>query len=339
MNERPSRAVVVWLLALLAMVVAMVLLGGVTRLTGSGLSMVEWHPLMGALPPMGDAEWAAVFEKYQRFPQYKQVNAWMTLADFQRIFVWEYLHRLVGRLVGLVFLVPWVFFVVRGALRGRWMRRTLLAGILGGLQGLLGWFMVKSGLVDVPAVSHLRLAAHLSLAFVVALWISWLLFETRPDDPSSTPAPGIARATWAVLALVGLQTVYGAFMAGTRAGFLYATFPAMHGQLVPPLGDPLHDLTTIHFIHRTLGWLVLGAVGSWWWKARAAACSTRQTRSVRLASNLVGLQFTLGVATVMMRVPTSLAIAHQLGALALLIALLYAAFVFNRTPANDTLSA
>lgn len=330
MNERPSRAVVSWLLTLLGMVVAMVLLGGITRLTGSGLSMVEWHPLMGALPPTTDTEWTAAFEKYQRFPQYKLVNSWMALEDFKRIFLWEYLHRLVGRLVGVVFFLPWAWFVVRRALRGRWMRRTLLAGVLGGLQGLLGWFMVRSGLVDVPAVSHLRLAAHLSLAFVVALWLAWLLFEVLPDDADATPAPGVARASWMVLALVGLQTVYGAFMAGTRAGFLYATFPDMHGEWVPALGHLTNDPTTIHFLHRALGWVTLVAVGAWWWKARAAATSARQTRVVHLVGAAVVAQFLLGVATVVLRVPTTVAVAHQLGALALLTALLAAAFVFSR---------
>ena len=330
MNRRPARSVVVWLSVLLAMVVLMVVVGGVTRLTGSGLSMVEWHPLMGALPPMDEAGWVAAFEKYQRFPQYQQVNDWMGLADFQRIFFWEYLHRLLGRLVGLVFFVPWAWLVARGRLRGPWMWRTLLAGVLGGLQGLLGWFMVKSGLVDVPAVSHLRLAAHLGLAFFVACWIAWLLFSALPDDSEATPRPGVARAAWAALSLVALQTAYGAFMAGTRAGFLYATFPDMHGELVPALADPLNDPTTIHFVHRTLAYVVALVVAGWWGAARRAATSTRQRLAADLAAGLVVMQFGLGVATVVLTVPTAIATAHQLGALALLSALLFGAFVFSR---------
>ncbi len=328
MSERPTRPVLIWLAVLLAMVAAMVMLGGVTRLTGSGLSMVEWRPLMGALPPMGDAEWQAVFEKYQRFPQYQQVNQWMALEDFKRIFFWEYLHRLVGRLVGVVFFLPWIFFVVRGRLRGRWMWRTLVAGVLGGLQGLLGWFMVRSGLVDLPAVSHLRLAAHLSLAFVVACWIAWLLYEALPAD-EAPPRPALARAAWALVAVVALQTVYGAFMAGTRAGFLFATFPDMHGEMVPTLGHLTNDPTTIHFIHRALGWVALLAGCAWWWRGRAVATSIRQRRAVHLVLVAVGFQFLLGVATVVMRVPTTIATAHQLGALLLICVLLFAVFAFT----------
>ncbi len=330
MTERPPRSVLVWLRLLLAMVVGMVVVGGITRLTGSGLSMVEWHPLMGALPPSTEAEWVTVFEQYQRFPQYQQVNDWMGLGDFKRIFFWEYLHRLLGRLVGAVWFVPWAWFVARGRLRGEWLRWTLVAGLLGGLQGLLGWFMVKSGLVDVPAVSHLRLAAHLGLAFVVACWIGWLLLRAMPDDVEAAPRRDIARAAWGTLALVALQTTYGAFMAGTRAGFLYATFPDMNGRLVPSLGHPLHDPTTIHFLHRTLAYVVVLAVGTWWWAARRAATSARQRRAASLAGAVLALQFGLGVATVMLSVPTAVATAHQVGALALLGALLFGAFVFSR---------
>ncbi len=316
-----------WLRALLALVALMVLVGGVTRLTGSGLSMVEWRPLMGALPPLNEAEWLGVFEKYKRSPQYLQVNDWMQLADFKRIFFWEYFHRLLGRLVGVVFFVPWVWFLVRKRLPGPWRWRTLLAGVFGGLQGLLGWFMVKSGLVDIPAVSHYRLAAHLSLAFFVACWIAWLLFESR-DWERETPRP--LRGTWALVALVTLQIVYGAFMAGSRAGYLFQSFPTLHGEWIPSAGFAtarawLDDPVTIHFLHRTLGYIVGLAVAAWWWRARRDA-GPMQRRGIDQVGAWALAQVALGIATVVLAVPLSIAVAHQVVALFLLLALLDAAW-------------
>ncbi|MEZ4463423.1 MAG: COX15/CtaA family protein [bacterium] len=193
--ERADRAVRAWLWVVWGMILTMVVVGGITRLTGSGLSMVEWRPLMGALPPLSEAEWLAVFEQYKQSPQYQQVNHWMTLGDFERIFFWEYFHRLLGRLIGVVVLVPGLWFLVRRRLRGKRAVQVLLAFVFGGLQGLLGWYMVKSGLVDVPAVSHYRLAAHLSLAFFVGCWILWILMGLRAPAVR-TPAPRVARGRW-----------------------------------------------------------------------------------------------------------------------------------------------
>ena len=329
---RPPPSVVLWLVVVLAMVFGMVLLGGITRLTGSGLSMVEWHPLMGALPPLNQAEWQAVFGRYQDTPQFQLVNDWMSLEDFKRIFFWEYLHRLAGRAVGLVFFVPWVVLVARRQLRGRWIGRTLVAGVLGGLQGLLGWYMVKSGLVDVPNVSHYRLAAHLGLAFVVAGWLAWLLFMAVDPEPGPGRA-GVARGAWWLLSLLGLQIVYGAFMAGTRAGHLYATFPTLHGEWVPEAAFAgwsalTADPVTIHFLHRTLGYLVAVVVGLWWWRARRAAGGRGQRRVADLTLGLVVLQVVLGIATVMGHVPLAAATTHQVVALLLLLAVLYGAYAF-----------
>jgi cytochrome c oxidase assembly protein subunit 15 len=307
---RPVRA---WLLTLYGLVLTMVLLGGITRLTGSGLSMVEWQPLMGALPPLNHAQWTEVFARYQQTPQYKLVNDWMTLGDFQRIFFWEYVHRLVGRLVGVAFLVPWVWFLVRRQLTGRWARLTGVAFLLGGLQGALGWFMVKSGLVDVPAVSHFRLAAHLTLAFFVAQYLFWLALETRPT-PAPAASAGLRRAAWGFVALVMVQIVYGAFMAGTHAGWLYSTFPTMNGEWVPAdMGSPLYDPMAIHFLHRALGTAVALAALALWGAARK-----RGARAVSLLPWAVGLQFGLGVLTVVLHVPIAIAVIHQAGALGLL---------------------
>jgi len=316
---------VVWLWVVYGFIAAMVLIGGITRLTGSGLSMVDWHPLMGALPPLNEADWLAVFGRYQASPQYQQVNGWMTLGDFQQIFFWEYIHRLFGRLIGVVFFVPWLYFTARRRLRGRWATRALVAFVLGGLQGVLGWFMVKSGLVDVPAVSHYRLAAHLSLAFFVGAYVVWLALDMRPGQPRDGDRR-LRRIGWTLVGLLAVQIVYGAFMAGTRAGYMYQTWPDMNGVLVPagiarlePVWLNLFEnVDAINFIHRTLAWVVAGLSIGLAVAAIRAARTARQTRVAWLLGGGVVVQFVLGVLTVVYGVPVALGAAHQLGAYALL---------------------
>lgn len=316
----PPKTVFYWLVLVYLLIAAMVVVGGVTRLTGSGLSMVEWHPLMGALPPIGDEAWQAVFTKYQLTPQYHHVNHWMGLDDFKKIFFWEYLHRLLGRLIGVVVFVPWVYFAARRRLRGRWLRRTAMAFVLGGLQGLLGWYMVRSGLVDMPQVSHLRLAAHLSLAFILGAWIFWMAISLRwPAD--GVGSPGVRRLVWAFLVLLAVQIVWGAFMAGSRAGYLYNTFPDINGAFAPAglmQLSPISDPPAIHFYHRLLGWLTviggLGVAAYGWIQAQRSF----QRRAVGLMGSIVVLQFALGAATVLLNVSIPVAAAHQLFAFVLM---------------------
>ncbi len=327
-RPQPGPGVRAWLLTLFGLVVLMVALGGAVRLTGSGLSMVDWHPLMGAIPPLDAASWDAVFTQYQRSPQFQQVNHWMTLADFQQIFLWEYLHRLLGRLIGVAFLLPWLYFLLRGKITGRWAHRTAVAFVLGGLQGLLGWYMVQSGLTDRPEVSHLRLAAHLGLAFVTALYLLWCWLSLRWPEPGER-RPGALRALRTLGALVALQVVYGAFMAGLRAGHLSSTFPLMQGSLFP-----LHLVTGmsfeeaavwspagVHLIHRTLGWVVaLATLGCGLWARRQATSSLQRRLCVVVV--LVGVaQFLLGALTVLLSVQPAVAVMHQVGALALVSAI------------------
>ena len=315
-----------WLGFTWLMVACMVAVGGITRLTGSGLSMVEWRPLMGALPPIGPEAWGATFAKYQATPQYALVNHWMTLADFQQIFFWEYLHRLLGRLIGVLFLVPWAWFLVRGHLSGALRWKTAAAFVLGGLQGALGWYMVKSGLVDVPAVSHYRLAAHLSLAFIVACWLAWLWFELGPEVGEPTPAAlGMG---WALALGVSVQVVWGAFMAGKRAGLVFSTFPDLNGEwvpsglwaLTPAWLNLVESPVAIHFVHRTLGYLVAAAcVGFAWW-ARSRARSATLRRRAGWVGVVAVAQVALGVLTVVWAVPVLVATAHQVVGLVLLTA-------------------
>ncbi|MGK0358978.1 MAG: cytochrome c oxidase assembly protein subunit 15 [Bradymonadia bacterium] len=316
--QRSTPAVRRWLLVVYLMVFAMVLIGGITRLTGSGLSMVEWRPLMGLLPPLTDAEWQRVFTIYQQSPQYAEVNGWMGLADFQRIFFWEYLHRLFGRLIGLVVMVPGIYFLARRRLQGRAAKWVIASFVFGGMQGVLGWWMVKSGLVDRPEVSHFRLAAHLSLALFVGCWIWWLMLDLRTTE-AREGRPSLRRWGWIFMAVLAVQIVYGAFMAGTRAGYMYRSWPDMNGEFWPSaaLSMPSANLTSnpvfIHFFHRTLAWGVL-ALGLWHaWRLRVVA----RKASIFLASSLF-LQFLLGVGTIVLGMPIAIAAAHQGGALLLL---------------------
>ena len=321
---RPPRSVLIWLALLYASIFLMVVIGGTTRLTASGLSMVEWKPLMGALPPLGEAEWLAAFDKYKEFPQYQQVNSWMELADFKRIFFWEYLHRLWGRALGLIFFVPWVVFVARRALRGVWIGKTFIAFVLGGAQGLLGWYMVKSGLVDVPQVSHFRLAAHLMLAAAVANYVLWLALEVRFGPRLRFHGP-----TWALIGLIALQVLWGAFMAGSDAGTAFTTFPLMDGRWVPAglgEGDFLHSTTAIHFTHRALAYAVVLAV-AWWGRAQRGHVGLRGAAWSAVVG-LVGVQFVLGVVTVLGGVPVVLGVLHQAGGIALLSAATVAGYAW-----------
>lgn len=340
----PPPVVERWLAGMWWMVLAMVVIGGITRLTGSGLSMTEWEPLIGAIPPLTEADWLEVFARYRRTPQYVQVNHWMELADFQRIFFWEYLHRLWGRLLGLAFALPWLALLLRGALPGVWAWRTGVALALGGAQGALGWYMVQSGLVEVPEVSHFRLAAHLGLAFAVACWLHWCLLELRAAralGAAVAPRPSVAGLpTWATAATGGLlavQIVYGAFMAGTRAGTIYPTFPDMHGSYWPEAwrGDasPWHALVhhpvAIHAAHRTLAWVVALALGALAFVAVRRAHSAGQRRAALALAAALALQLTLGAGTVMTGVHIGWAVAHQAMALVLLARWLVVAHAFG----------
>ena len=322
-----NRCVAVWLLACCALVFAMVVVGGVTRLTHSGLSIVEWQPIVGTVPPLTDRDWLELFEQYRRTPEYDQVNRGMDLAGFKGIFWLEYFHRLLGRLIGLAFLVPFAYFLARRRLeRGlAWQ----LAGVflLGALQGALGWYMVASGLVAEPRVSHYRLTAHLVLAFAIyaaMLWIALGLLD--PVAKRSVPPRnlhGVRRLAWMVTWLVVAMAVTGGFVAGIRAGFAYNTFPLMNGHLVPPelfLIEPwylnfFNNMATVQFDHRIIAWLLAFAVPWLWFDAGRAALPARARLLTHLLLAALAVQIALGIATLLLVVPVALAAAHQAGAL------------------------
>jgi len=321
MTDRNRRAVGAWLLVCAAFVFAIVVVGGVTRLTRSGLSIVEWQPLVGALPPLSDADWQALFAKYRETPEYKLVNFGMSLEGFKRIFWWEYAHRLLGRLVGVVFLVPFLYFYFRKKLENALAWKLLGVFLLGGAQGALGWYMVKSGLVDDPRVSHFRLTAHLGLAlaiFSAQLWLALdLLCSKRPSS---------SRSLYSLPLLVFLMALSGGMVAGLRAGAAYQTFPLMNGHVVPPeilMLEPwwrnfAYNMATVQFVHRGFFWVLAVLIPIAWWRMRASAAA-----HFLLAAFV--LQAALGISTLLAGVPVALAAAHQAGAVLLLAAALWTA--------------
>jgi len=339
---RARLQVAAWLLACCALVFAMVVVGGVTRLTHSGLSIVEWQPILGTLPPMNEAQWLETFAKYQLTPEYQKVNQGMSLDAFKSIFWWEYFHRLLGRVIGFVFLLPLVWFWWRGRID-----RPLalnLAGIfvLGALQGAMGWYMVKSGLVDDPRVSQYRLTAHLSIALAIyaaMLWTALGLLYPVARGAVAPPVP-LRRLSWIVTWVVAYMVVTGGFVAGIRAGFAYNTFPLMDGHLVPPeifMLEPLHlnffnNMATVQFDHRLGAWLLALLVPWFWLKARREALAPRARLASHLLLGMLALQLALGIATLLLLVPVPLAAAHQGGAVLLLTAALLANYALRSHP-------
>lgn len=323
---------ILWLASLCSLILLMVVIGGVTRLTGSGLSIVEWNPIMGALPPLSQEDWWTAFKKYQQYSQYKLMNSGMTLDGFKFIFLWEYIHRLVGRLVGVVFFLPWLALVLTRQVRGRLALRLIFAFLLGGLQGALGWFMVKSGLVDVPQVSHFRLAAHLLLALGTLSYLFWILLDVTASNEGASnkrasPASALRSKMFLFTGLVILQIFYGALVAGLKAGFAYNTFPLMMGRIFPPTSFEnasiafiaLNDPAWVQFSHRTLAWLILFSAVALFLRSRKLGVQDSTKKRITALTSLIGIQFVLGVSTLLWIVPIPLAALHQLvGSLVLL---------------------
>jgi cytochrome c oxidase assembly protein subunit 15 len=310
----------------------MVVVGGVTRLTGSGLSMVTWEPVSGVAPPLSETAWQEEFQRYQQSPEYHQVNRGMSLGDFKRIYWVEFAHRLLGRATGLVFLIPFLYFAVRRKLPSTLALKLLVALTLGGLQGLLGWYMVKSGLIDQPRVSPYRLTAHLGLAVLIyglLLWLALDLLSRR--DSSDSVQPGLRRAGQLVMALVCVALLSGGFVAGLKAGYAFDTFPKMAGQWVPegmfalqpPYRNFFENVVTVQFNHRVLAMIVLASVASLWFCARRMHLPFAARVGCHLALLAAAVQVTLGISTLLLHVPTAIATAHQAGALILFTAILF----------------
>ena len=288
-------------------------------MTDSGLSIVDWRPLMGIIPPANDADWNKVFEMYKQYPEYQKLNYNITLSEFKSIFFWEYVHRMFGRLIGLFMLLPWLYFNIRKRLSSKFNLKMLGLFVLLVAQGVLGWYMVQSGLIDKPQVSHYRLAAHLSLALALLGATLWQALNLIRSDSAGPTHQRLRQIALGFTVLISLQIFYGAIVAGLNAGLGYNTFPLMAGHLVPPrmfMLEPiwinlLDNHITVQFIHRTFGWFILFSAAGIFLYARKLPLNSKQSHSVKVITGLVALQFVLGVLTLIYVMPLGLAIAHQ----------------------------
>ena len=317
-TQAKNRMIALWLLTCCALVFVMVVLGGVTRLTGSGLSMVDWRPITGILPPLSDEAWQRTFDMYRQSPEFQKVNADMDVEGFKGIFWLEYLHRLLGRTIGVVFLVPFLIFVWKGAIRrDEWLKYGAMF-VLGGLQGVLGWYMVKSGLVDNPHVSQYRLTAHLVAAFLIYAYMFWVAMSLLFPHKRDKPHPWYGR-TVALTALISTTVISGGFVAGLKAGKIYNTFPKMGDYWIPPdvmALDPwwlnlFDNMATVQFDHRVLAITTFVLIMVFWWRIPKNDLPVRARRAVNALLHTGVVQVALGIATLLLVVPISLAAMHQ----------------------------
>ncbi|MCW5606454.1 MAG: COX15/CtaA family protein [Nitrosomonas sp.] len=329
-----KKPVAIWLLICCALVFAMIVVGGVTRLTDSGLSIVEWQPLVGTLPPITQTDWDELLDKYRTSPQYQQINKGMSIDEFKTIFWWEYFHRLLGRLIGLVFFIPFIYFLFRKKIDKPLGLKLTGIFILGGLQGFMGWYMVMSGLIDNPHVSQYRLTAHLGLAFIIFAAMFWVALGllSRSDATAANPdTDGLRRFAYGLSWLIFIMILSGGFVAGIRAGLAYNTFPLMNGHFIPPdlfILEPWYrnffeNMTTVQFDHRMIAWLLMFSIPLFWFKAIRAKLSKTTQLACHLFLLMLIIQVTLGITTLLHVVPIHLAASHQGGAVLLFAASLW----------------
>ena len=325
-----------WLLTCCALVFAMVILGGVTRLTGSGLSMVDWRPIMGIIPPISVDEWQMTFDMYKKSPEFIVKNYNMDLEGFKGIFWLEYLHRVLGRLIGIVFFVPMLYFMIKGYIQRYEIPKYLLMLALGGMQGLLGWYMVQSGLVNNPAVSQYRLTAHLSSAFLIYGFMFWVALSILYPDKNKSN--NWSKHTLSLTALIIVTIISGGFVAGLKAGKVFNTYPMMGSYWVPPgifSLEPLwinffENVITVQLVHRILTAITFVSIILYWIKVKKTDISKRARKGTNALLHTATLQFVLGIATLIFYVPISLAAAHQATALLLLTVALYLCHAHTR---------
>ena len=343
---RGDNAVALWLGVIAAMVALTAIVGAATRLTGSGLSITEWQPILGVIPPLNEVDWLEAFAKYKEIPQYTEINHGMSLEAFKAIYWWEWTHRLIARSIGVVFLLPFLAFLALRRIPWRLAPRLVLLFALGGLQGAIGWIMVQSGLVDRVSVHPLKLMLHLGCAVLIFALLVWTAFETveRRDRAVhlATVSPRAELGAWALVVLVYLQILSGALVAGLKAGMTYNTWPLMDGRFIPDgLGtlspwwaNIVANITTVQFNHRMLAYLVV-ALGLW----RAASLwRSPDDQAVRRSAQWLGIaligQMTLGIWTLLAWVPLPLGVAHQAGALTVLALALWHLFTVRRARAD-----
>ena len=337
--KRDNKKVIYWLFTGCALIFIMVIVGGITRLTHSGLSMPDYKLISGTIPPINDQQWQEAFELYKQYPEYQKLNSNISLTEFKGIFFWEWLHRVIGRAIGLVFIIPFLYFIITRQLDKSTIKKTIILLILGGFQGFLGWYMVKSGLVDRPDVSHYRLAAHLITAFVTFAFTLWVALDLI------FPIKQTINKTYRNLIRIGLailfiQIIYGAFVAGLDAGFIHNHWPMMsEGKFMhetvltektPVYKNFIEGRSGVQFVHRILAFIVVISIAIIYIKGKKIAVSNYQLNGLNSLLILVGLQSLLGVLAILLQVPLWLGIAHQIGAFLLLSSMIFTLHRFSK---------
>jgi len=334
--KKDNKKVFYWLLTGCVLIFIMVVVGGITRLTHSGLSISNYKLISGTIPPMNEVEWQEAFDLYKQYPEYQKLNNHFTLQNFKDIYFWEWLHRVIGRFIGVVFFIPFLYFLIKKQLTNPTIKKAIVLLILGGFQGFLGWYMVKSGLVDRPDVSHYRLAAHLTTAFITFAYTFWVALDIIYPNKKviEKQLRNFIRITLGVLIL---QIIYGAFVAGLDAGFIHNHWPMMsEGKFMhetvyieqsPIIKNFIEGKSGVQFVHRILAYIVVVLILVIWNKTRKKHLTKDQKNGVNALLLLVGIQFLLGVLTIIMQVPVWLGVAHQIGAFFLLTA---TTFVLHR---------
>ncbi len=345
MDTQNQKPIIIWLATGCFLIALMVVVGGITRLTHSGLSMVEWKLFVGSIPPLSQQDWLETFNQYKQTPEFKIQNFDFSLEEFKSIFWWEYIHRLLGRMIGVVFIFPFLYFLLKKKLSALLTRKLLFVFALGCFQGFLGWFMVKSGLIKDPNVSHYRLAGHLIIAFILYCYTLWILLELvfpqREKDSFQTRL--LKKYSVALLIITFIQVIYGAFVSGLKAGSVYNTFPKMGDRwIAESIGfsynnvgmiSLFENLASVQFIHRYLAFIILFGALFIWFRSQKVFLHPHQKLGVNLVMAVVLVQFLLGVLTLLYSVPLTLAVLHQMGALLLPTAIIY--FLFHLNPKSS----
>ena len=332
-NNKP---IILWLISGCFFIFLMVVIGGITRLTNSGLSMVEWNLFMGAIPPLNHTEWQEAFNAYKQFPEYQIKNYDFTLKEFKAIFFWEYLHRMIGRVLGLIFIFPFIYFLINKMLTKKLIFQSLILLLMGSLQGFIGWWMVKSGLVENPDVSHFRLSVHLITAFLTFSYTLWVLLPLIYTNNNIEGNKTFHKLSIVLFCLTVVQIIYGAFVAGLDGGIGFNTWPKMNGQWIP---DGIYSMKGIwhlldgrygvQFIHRMLALLIGFFTFYIWLKGNKILINNDMKKVVNILLSIVTIQIILGILTLVFHVPILLAIGHQIGAFLLLSTCVYAIFIFS----------
>ena len=337
--KKDNKQVIYWLFTGCFLIFIMVVVGGITRLTHSGLSISDYKLITGTIPPISESEWQEAFDLYKQYPEYQKLNYHFTLEDFKDIYFWEWLHRLIGRLIGVIFFIPFMYFLIKKQLTKPTIKKSIILLALGGFQGFLGWYMVKSGLVDRPDVSHYRLAAHLTTAFITFAYTFWVALDLIFPEKKKINIQfrNLIRVGYAILLL---QIIYGAFVAGLDAGFIHNHWPMMsEGKFMhdtvwieqsPRYKNFIEGKSGVQFVHRMLAYVVVLFIFIIWYQSRKIELTKYQNKGVNFLLFMVGIQFILGVLTIIYQVPVWLGVTHQVGAFFLLSAMTFTLHRFSK---------